>query len=444
MPGLFFTSTWRYTVMHLTLTYFRRCEFTPRRAPMQTQGGILKFGLLSQIIVAIIVGLGLGLLLPDNILAVTESLRILLSGLLQFFIPLIVLSFIGAGIADFRGRIGKLLGVSVLLAYIDTVIAIALAVVAAIFIIPAITTQGDPSQGGNELPTPFFEMEIEPPLAIITALLLAFLLGIGATWDSSTTIRSGLIQLRDIILWSIKKIVLPVIPFFIGLTFINLAAAGEIFNNIPVFLGMFILIVILQWLWLGIEYGIAGGVARQNPLRMLKAMLPAYLTGMGTMSSAVTMPVALRQVRQSGMIDDDIADFGVPLFNTVHQAAAGIGIAVGAMTVSVLTTGSLPDAGSLIAFILLLAVIEVGAVGIPGGSILASLGVLQSTLGFGDAEIALMLTLFAIQDSFATAGNVTGDGALVMIINRFFKSDKNNSIRHSTKGPLTDSNSPNN
>src|SRR5699024_10703646 len=153
----------------------------------------------------------------------------LLSGLLKFFIPLIVLSFIGAGIADFRGKVGKLLGVSVLLAYIDTVIAIGLAVVAATFIIPAIPTQGDPSQGGNELPTPSFEMEIDAPLAIITVLLLAFLLGIGATWDSSTTIRSGLIQLRDIVLWSIKMVVLPIIPFFIALTFINLAAAGEIF-----------------------------------------------------------------------------------------------------------------------------------------------------------------------------------------------------------------------
>jgi len=400
----------------------------------------VKFGLLPQIIVAILAGLGLGLILPDSILAITESLRTLLSGLLTFFIPLIVLSFIAAGIADFRGKVGKLLGVSVLLAYIDTVIAIAIAVLVAAFVIPAITTQGDPSQAGNELPEPFFEMEIDPPLAIITALLLAFLLGIGATWDTSTTIRSGLLQLRDIVLWSIRVIILPIIPFFIGLTFINLAAAGEIFNNIPVFLGMFLLIVALQWIWLAIEYGVAGAVAGQNPLRMIKAMLPAYFTGMGTMSSAVTMPVALRQVRRAQMVDDEIADFGIPLFNTVHQAAAGIGIAIGAMTVSVLTTGELPGVGSLVAFVILLAVIEVGAVGIPGGSILASLGVLQSTLGFGDPEIGLMLTLFAIQDSFATAGNVFGDGALTMIINRFFKPNKQHSTPEPDQGPIADSN----
>ncbi|USQ80463.1 dicarboxylate/amino acid:cation symporter [Ornithinimicrobium faecis] len=380
----------------------------------------MKFGLLPRIIVAILAGVGLGLILPDSILGITESLRVLLSGLLKFFIPLIVLAFIGAGIADFRGKVGKLLSTSVILAYVDTVIGIALAVVVAVLVIPQITSQGDPSKAGNELPEPFFEMIIDPPLAILTALLLAFILGIGATWDSSTVIRDGLLQFRDIVLWSIRAIVLPVIPFFIGLTFIKLAAEGEIFNNIPVFLGMFLLIVVMQWVWLAIEYGVAGAVSRQNPLRMIKAMIPAYFTGMGTMSSAVTMPVALKQVHSSKMIDDDVTDFAIPLFNTVHQAAAGIGIAVAAMTVSVLTTGSLPDTGSIVAFVILLAVIEVGAVGIPGGSILASLGILQSTLGFGEAELGLMLTLFAIQDSFATAGNVTGDGALTMIVNKWF------------------------
>jgi Na+/H+-dicarboxylate symporter len=153
---------------------------------------------------------------------------------------------------------------------------------------------------------------------------------------------------------------------------------------------------------------------------MMRAMVPAYLTGMGTMSSAVTMPVALRQAKTVKSVDEAVTDFTIPLFNTVHQACAGIGIAVAAMTVSVITTGELPDFATILVFILLLAVIEVGAVGIPGGSILASLGVLQSVLGFGDPEIGLMLTLFAIQDSFAAAGNVTGDGALTMIVNRFF------------------------
>jgi Na+/H+-dicarboxylate symporter len=183
---------------------------------------------------------------------------------------------------------------------------------------------------------------------------------------------------------------------------------------------MFVLLIVMQWMWLGIEYATAGIISRTSPLPMMKAMIPAYLTGMGTMSSAVTMPVALRQAKTVKSIDQGVTDFTIPLFNTVHQACAGIGIAIAAMTVSVITTGELPHVATILVFILLLAVIEVGAVGIPGGSILASLGVLQSILGFGDPEIGLMLTLFAIQDSFAAAGNVTGDGALTMIVNKFF------------------------
>jgi Na+/H+-dicarboxylate symporter len=213
---------------------------------------------------------------------------------------------------------------------------------------------------------------------------------------------------------------MPIIPFFIFFTFLKLSAENTIFSNIPVFAGMFVLIILMQWLWLGIEYTTAGIVSRTSPLPMMRAMVPAYLTGMGTMSSAVTMPVALRQAKTVKSVDEAVTDFTIPLFNTVHQACAGIGIAVAAMTVSVITTGELPDFATILVFILLLAVIEVGAVGIPGGSILASLGVLQSVLGFGDPEIGLMLTLFAIQDSFAAAGNVTGDGALTMIVNRFF------------------------
>ncbi|GAA4513718.1 cation:dicarboxylate symporter family transporter [Brevibacterium yomogidense] len=382
----------------------------------------MKFKLLIWILVAIGVGLILGQFLPSSVLAGTESVRVILSGLLQFFIPLIVFAFIAAGIAELKGRIGKMLSFSVILAYADTVIGISLGVLAAVVVIPNLVDGGRAAQEANPLPDPFFELEIDPPLAVISALILAFVLGLGATWEKSHTLRTLLLEFRDIVLWAIQKIVLPVIPFFILVTFVKLSAEGEIFANIPVFGGMFILLICMQWLWLIIEYSVAGIVARRSPLPMAKAMVPAYLTGMGTMSSAVTMPVALRQAKTVTSIDSRVTDFTIPLFNTVHQACAGIGIAIAAMTVSVITTGELPGAATIVVFILLLAVIEVGAVGIPGGSILASLGILQSVLGFGDPEIGLMLTLFAIQDSFAAAGNVTGDGALTMIVNRFFGS----------------------
>lgn len=380
----------------------------------------MKFGLLIRILIAVIAGLLVGTFLPDSLLSITESARVLLSGVLKFFIPLIILAFVGAGIADFKGKIGKLLGVSVALAYVDTVIAIGIAIAISVLLIPKLVDFGESATEGNPIPEPFMNMEVEPPLEILTALMLAFLLGIGATWDKSKTFRKLLFEFRDIVMWGVMTILLPLIPFFIFFSFIKLSAEGVVFKNLPLFLGMFILVVLVQWGWLIVEYMTAAVfVGRKSPL-MLRAMLPAYVTGMATMSSAVTMPVALRQVKNSGLVSPRIAEFGIPLFNTVHQAAAGIGIAIGAMTVSVVSTGSLPDLGTLIAFTLLLAVIEVGAVGIPGGSILASMGVLTGTLGFGESELALMLTLFAIQDSFAAAGNVTGDGALTLLINRFF------------------------
>lgn len=376
--------------------------------------------LLMWIVIAIITGLVGGQLLPIEAFSATESLRTILSGLLQFFIPLIVLAFIAAGVAELRGAIGRMLSFSVILAYVDTVIGIGLGVLAATLIIPRLVDSSASAQDGVTLPDPFFELDIDPPLAVISALILAFILGIGSTWEKSQTLRKLLLEFRDIVLWAIQKIVMPIIPFFIFFTFLKLSAEGTIFSNIPVFAGMFVLLIIMQWVWLGIEYTTAGIVSRTSPLPMMKAMIPAYLTGMGTMSSAVTMPVALRQAKTVKTVDQGVTDFAIPLFNTVHQACAGIGIAIAAMTVSVITTGELPHVATIIVFILLLAVIEVGAVGIPGGSILASLGVLQSILGFGDPEIGLMLTLFAIQDSFAAAGNVTGDGALTMIVNKFF------------------------
>lgn len=380
-------------------------------------------GLIPKLLIGIFIGLILGLLGYDWIFAITETGRILLGNIIKFFIPLIIIGFVAAGIADFRGEIGKMLGFTVTLAYLDTVIAIGLAISAAYFIIPEISAGFSAAVGAKEIAEPFMEIEILPLMDILSALLLAFVIGIGATWSSSSTIRNFILEFRTLILFCVHKIILPIIPFFIAFTFTKLTAEGEIFSNIPIFAGMFLLILIIQFIWLAIEYSVAGLIMKQNPLTMLKALIPAYLTGLGTMSSAVTMPVVLRQSKTVSYMNKKICDFAIPLLNTVHQAGAAIGIAIGAITVSVFTTGGLPPIPALIAFALLLGIIEVGAVGVPGGSILAALGVLQSTLGFDEAAIGLMITLFTLQDGFGTATNVTGDGALTMIINRFFGKD---------------------
>lgn len=386
----------------------------------------MKLGLIPKLIIGLVLGIVIGLIGQDWMITITETGRVFFGDLIKFFIPLIVIAFVAAGIADFRGKIGKMLGVTVGISYLDTIIAIALAAGAAYFVIPVIASGVTTATEAKEIAEPFMEIEVPPLMDVLSALLLAFVIGIGSTWDKSATIRNFVLEFRDIIMFCINKIILPIIPFFIGCTFAKLTAEGEIFANIPIFAGMFALILIMQLIWLIIEYTTAGLIFRKNPLIMLKSLIPAYITGVGTMSSAVTMPVALKQSKKVSYMNAKICDFVIPLCNTVHQAGAAIGITIGAMTISLMTTGGFPSLPTMIAFILLLGIIEVGAVGIPGGSVMAALGILQSTLGFDEAALGLMITLFAVQDGFAAATNVTGDGALAMIINKFFGADKEN------------------
>lgn len=380
----------------------------------------MKLGIIPKLIAGLIIGIIIGAIGYDWMIVITETFRVFLGDMIKFFIPLIIIAFVGAGIADFKGKIGKMLGFTVSLAYIDTIIAIALAAGAAYFVIPMLVSGASSATEAKDIAGPFMEIEIPQIMDILSALLLAFVLGIGSTLNKTDVVRDFVLQFRTIVMFAINKIILPILPFFIACTFAKLTAEGEIFGNIPTFAGMFALILVMQFIWLIIEYSLAGILFRNNPLTMMKAMIPAYITGVGTMSSAVTMPIALEQSKKVPYMNKKICDFVIPLCNTVHQAGAAIGITIGAMTVSLMATGEFPTLPTMIAFILLLGIIEVGAVGIPGGSIMAALGILQTTLGFDESLLALMITLFAIQDGFAAATNVTGDGALAMIVNKFF------------------------
>lgn len=380
----------------------------------------MKIGFIPRLLIGLAVGVILGWLNIGWIISLTETFRILLGGLVKFFIPLIVIAFIAAGIADTRKDIGKMLGFTVGMAYLDTILAITLAAIAAYFVIPLVANTGIASTVGNPVATPFINLEIVALMDVVTALILSLVLGIGATWDNSATIREGLFEFRRIILFCIERLIIPILPIFIACVFAQLTVKGTIQSNIGTFAGMFALIIIMQVIWLVIEYSVAGAVSGKNPLTTFRLMIPAYLTGFGSMSSAITMPVALEQCRKVPYLDKDICDFAIPILNTVHLAGAAMGITIGAMTVSLMATGEFPPLGFMFQFIILLGIIEVGAVGVPGGSILAALGILETTLGFGESELALMLTLFAMQDGFATATNVTGDGALTMIVDRIF------------------------
>src|SRR5699024_236028 len=248
----------------------------------------MKMALIPKLLIGLIVGVIIGFWGSDWVISITETGRVLLGGLIKFFIPFIIIAFVAAGIADFREKVGKMLGFTVGIAYLDTILAISLASAAAYFIIPGIAGDINTGKEAAEIASPFMEIEISPVMDVLRALILAFVLGIGSTWDKSTTIRNAILEFRNIIMSCINKLILPILPFFISTVFVQLTAKGEVFSNIPIFAGMFALVLTMQLLWLTVEYSVAGFIFRQNPIAMIRKMIPAYITGIGTMSSAVT------------------------------------------------------------------------------------------------------------------------------------------------------------
>jgi len=381
---------------------------------------VKKLGLIPKILIGLAIGILIGLVAPGWAIRFTETGRIFLGNLIKFFIPLIIVSFVAAGIAEFKNKAGKLLGFTVGISYIDTVLACILGAAVAYILMPIIATNAGDVTEAASIGKSFIEIEMPPIFSVMTALILSFILGLGATWGKAATITNLVTELRDIISRIINKLIIPIVPVFIACIFAGIAAKGQLFSTALVFGKMLIIIIILQFVWLLIEYLVAGAISKQNPFTVIKAMIPAYLTAFGTMSSAATMPVSLESAKKVPFMKKEIADFVMPLCSTVHLSGAAMTITISAITVSLLTQGTLPPIGTMITFIILLGVIEVGAVGVPGGSAMAALGILQSTLGFSEAALGLMLTLFMIQDSFGTAANIAGDGAIAMVVNKIF------------------------
>ncbi|MGM0904136.1 MAG: cation:dicarboxylate symporter family transporter [Bacillota bacterium] len=394
----------------------------------------MRFGLIPKLVIAIGIGILIGLYGPEWMVRLTETGRILLGDMIKFFIPLIIFAFIAASIAELKGNAGKLLGYTVGISYLDTIIACALAAGAAYLLVPGFVSNDFQLQAANEIGAPYVEIAIPAVMGIMTALVLSIVIGLGSTWGPAKIISGMILELRDIVNKVIQKFIIPLLPVFIACVFAGISAKGELFSTISVFGQMLILIVVLQFVWLLIEYSLAGIISRNNPITMAKAMLPAYFTAMGTMSSAISMTVSLKQAKTVPYMNKKIADFVMPVCANAHLSGAAMAITTSAITVTLLTQGELPPVGMIISFIIILGVIEVGAVGVPGGSALAAIGILQSTLGFDETAIGLMLALFMIQDSFGTATNIAGDGAIAMVINRFFGKKEDVAVDATGKG----------
>ena len=280
-------------------------------------------------------------------------------------------------------------------------------------------------EGLKELPEVVFQLSIPPVMGVMSALVFSVMIGLAATWTKAVTVTKLLDEFQKIVLDVVKKIIIPILPIYIAFTFCSLAYEGSITKQFPVFVKVIIIVMAGHYLWMTLLYCLGGAYSGKNPVNVVKNYGPAYITAVGTMSSAATLAVALECARKSEpTLRDDMVDFGIPLFANIHLCGSVLTEVFFVMTVSKVLYGTLPELSTMIVFCVLLGVFAVGAPGVPGGTVMASLGLITGVLGFDATGTALMLTIFALQDSFGTACNVTGDGALTMILTGYVERHK--------------------
>ena len=377
-----------------------------------------KIGLFPRLIIAIILGIILGSILPQTGIRLFATFNGLFGQFLGFAIPLIIIGFVAPGIGDLGAGAGKILAITAGIAYASTVLAGTLAYFANTTILPIFLKPGSLGAGfgKGELAKAFINIKIPPLMDVMTALVLAFTLGIGIAVIKSTAIKSVMKEFQDIITKLITGIVIPLLPIYIMGTFANMTYAGQVASILKVFSKVFILVLILHFTVIVIQYVIAGTIAGANPFKLIKTMIPAYLTAIGTQSSAATIPVTLDQTKKNG-VNDGVADFVVPLCATIHLSGSTITLVSCSLAIMMLN-GMNYSFGTFFGFILALGITMVAAPGVPGGAVMAALGLLQGMLGFNEQLTSLMIALYLAQDSFGTACNITGDGAIAILINR--------------------------
>ena len=383
-----------------------------------------RLGLLPSILIAIVLGIALGRILPLGAVRFFATFNALFSSFLQFLIPLIIIGLVTPAISDIGRGAGRLLLVTALLAYADTVFAGLLSYGTSVTFFPRLIGAGGGAEALSEAASiePFFTLQIPPMVDVMSALVFSFTLGLGMAFFGSASLKTLFSEFKEIVVKTIEVVILPLLPVYIFGIFLGMTHTGQVFQVVKVFLSIIIVIFLMHIFLLLLQYCIAGVVTRRNPLRLLGRMMPAYFTALGTSSSAATIPVTLEQTKKNG-VSDEVAGFTVPLCATIHLSGSTLKIVACAVAL-MLMNGMPVDFGMFLGFILMLGIMMVAAPGVPGGAIMAALGVLSSMLGFGEQEQALMIALYIAMDNFGTACNVTGDGAIALIVDRFFKKGK--------------------
>lgn len=379
-----------------------------------------KIGLLPRILIAIVLGVLCGMFFPEWAVRCFVTFNSVFSHFLSFLIPLIIVGLVTPAIADIGKGAGKLLLITAMIAYGDTVFTGYLSYFVSTGIFPMLI---DPAKATEAVATageiePFFTIEIPPLLDVMSALISAFVMGLGISFFESPTLKKCFDEFRDIVAKTIEVALIPILPLYIFSIFLNMSFTGQAWHIINVFITIIGVIFVMHIFLLVFQYCIAGAISRRNPFRALYNMLPAYFTALGTSSSAATIPVTLKQAKKNG-VSEGIAGFVVPLCATIHLSGSAMKITACAVALLLMQGGSI-DIGLFTGFILMLGVMMVAAPGVPGGAIMAALAVLQSILGFTPDQQAVMIALYITMDSFGTACNVTGDGAIALVIDRIY------------------------
>lgn len=380
--------------------------------------------LLLRILIAIALGIALGFVMPEVGVRVFNTFNSVFAQLLNFLIPLIIVGLVTSAIADVGRGAGKMLAITAGTAYLATVLSGLFSYGCSVSLFPSLIetrTSQLLSSEGDKFPA-FFTIEIPAVMSVMSALVSSFLLGLGIAAFGAKVLKQGFDEFKDIVTLAISKVIIPLLPFYIFGLFLDMTASGSVGAVLMAFLQVIIVIFILTAILLIIQYSIAGIVTRRNPIKLLTTMLPAYFTALGTSSSAATIPITLQQTIKNG-VSEGVAGFVVPLCATIHLSGSTLKIVACALAI-MLIEGIAFDFPLMLGFILMLGVTMVAAPGVPGGAIMAALGILDSILGFTSEQQAMMITLYIAMDSFGTACNVTGDGAIALILNKYFTKEK--------------------
>lgn len=385
-----------------------------------------KLPLIAKILICLIVGISIGVgcrtmgfIWPVEWLA---TFRSLFSSFLSFSIPLIIIGLIVPGIASLGNQSGKSLLITTILAYVSTIIAGTIAFLIGQQVLPILMGTVSLFNENSVEVAPIFTLEIPAIMSVMSALVFAFLIGIGLSSKKDSALLKISYEFCDIIMSLISRVIVPIVPLYIGSVFAELSYNGEIFDTIKSFLMVYLVLFSLQLIYLVFLYTVAGSIKGRNPFSLLKNMLPAYLTAAGTQSSAATIPVTLECVKLNE-VDEEVCEFVIPLSATIHLAGDTMTLVLTSMAIMFMN-GQTPTFGLYVPFILMLGITMIAAPGVPGGGVMAALGLLESMLGFGNLEKPLMIALHAAQDSIGTATNVTGDGAMAIFVEKIVKREK--------------------